>query len=113
MSSTAEIRHGTCFVTLAGEFDRANVEELAAEIETCLASASSVLFDFGAVTFINGAVMSLLHDVLERLGDGGWLGIARPLPRIEKLLGVAGLSHSPKFRIFSTLKEALEVVGQG
>ena len=113
MTSTAEIRHGTCFVTLAGEFDRANVGELATEIETCLKEASSVLFDFEAVTFINGAVMSLLHDVLARLGDGGWLGVARPLPGIEKLLGVAGLSDLPNFRIFSTLKEALEVVDQG
>ena len=113
MTSTAEIRHGTCFVTLAGEFDRANVEELAAEIETCLKEASSVLFDFGAVTFINGAVMALLHDVLERLGDGGWLGVARPLPEIERLLGVAGLCDVPNFRIFSTLKEALEVVDRG
>ena len=113
MTSTAEIRHGTCFVTLAGEFDRANVDKLAAEIETCLKAGSSVLFDFGAVTFINGAVMSLLHDVLERLGDGGWLGVARPLPAIETILGVAGLSDLPNFRIFSTLKEALEVVDQG
>ena len=67
MTSTAEIRHGICFVTLAGEFDRANVDRLATEIETCLKDASSVLFDFGAVTFINGAVMSLLHDALKRL----------------------------------------------
>ena len=112
MTSTAQIRHGTCFVTLAGEFDRANVQELAAEIETCLAEASSVLFDFGAVTFINGAVMSLLHNVLDRLGEEGWLGVARPLPRIETQLGVAGLSDSPNFRIFSTLQGALEVVDQ-
>jgi anti-anti-sigma factor len=110
VTSTAEIRNRTCLVTLAGEFDRANVDELRAEIETCLKEASSVLLDLGAVTFINGAVMSLLHDVRERLGNGGWLGVARPLPRIEKLLGVAGLSDLPHFRIFSTLGEALEVI---
>ena len=38
---------------------------------------------------------------------------ARPLPEIETILGVAGLSDLPNFRIFSTLKEALEVVDQG
>ena len=113
MTSTAVVRNGTCFVTLAGEFDRANVDKLAAEIETCLVEASSALFDFGAVTFINGAVMALLHDVIERLGGGGWLGVARPLPRILKQLRVAGLSDLPNFRIFSTLKEALEVIDRG
>ena len=111
-TSNAEIRNGICFVTLAGEFDRSNLEGLAREIQLCLATASSVLFDFGAVTFINGAVMALLHDVLERLGKGGWLGVARPLPRIEKLFGVAGLTDLPNFRVFATLKEALEVIDQ-
>jgi anti-anti-sigma factor len=113
VTSTAVLRHGTCFVTLDGEFDRANVGELAAEIETCLAESSSVLFDFGAVTFINGAVMHLLHDIRERLGSGGWLGVARPLPRIEKLLKVAGLAELPNFRIFTTLEEALEFIDRG
>ena len=113
MTSAAEIRNGTCFVTLKGEFDRSDVGALAEEIETCLASASSVLFDFGAVTFIDGAVMALLHDVLERLGEQGWLGVAKPSPRIEKLFGVAGLTSLPNFRIFSTLEEALEVIDRG
>ena len=113
MTSTSEIRNRTCFVTLAGEFDRANVDQLAAEIKPCLASASSVLFDFGAVTYVNGALLSLLLDVLEGLEEGGWLGVARPLPRIERLLGVAGLTDRSNFRIFSTLKEALEVVERG
>ena len=113
MTSTAEIRNQTCFVTLAGEFDRADVDKLAAEIKACLESASSVLFDFGAVTFINGAVMSLLLDVLEGLDEGGWLGVARPLPRIGHLLGVAGLTDETNFRIFSTLEEAMEAIERG
>lgn len=113
MTSTAELRNGICFVTLAGEFDRASVDILRVEIDTCLEEASSVLFDFGAVTFANGAVMSLLHDVLEGLRDGGWLGIARPLPSIEKIFQVAGLSSRPRFRVFPTLGEALEVVERG
>ena len=113
MNSSAVVRNRTCLVTLAGEFDRANVQELAAEIEACLAEASSVLFDFGEVTFVNGALMSLLHDVVERLGDGGWLGVARPLPWILKQLGVAGLSDLPNFRVFATLEEALEVIDRG
>ena len=113
MTSTAEIRHQSCVVTMAGEFDRANVGELRAEIEWCLDRATSVVFDFGAVTFIDGAVMSVLHDILERLGAEGWLGVARPAARIERLLQVAGLSALPRFRIFPTLQEALKIIDRG
>ncbi len=113
MTSTAEIRHQSCLVTMAGEFDRANVGTLRAEIEWCLDSATSVVFDFGAVTFVDGAVMAVLHDILERLGDEGWLGVARPLARIERLFRVAGLSDLPRFRVFPTLEEALKIIDQG
>ena len=113
VTSTAEIRNGVCFVTLDGEFDRANVGEVRTDIETCLEQASSVVFDFGGVTFANGAVMSLLFDVLDRLTDGSWLGVARPRPHIERLFGVAGLAARPNFRIFSTLAEALDVIEKG
>jgi anti-anti-sigma factor len=111
--STAEIRNGVCFVTLAGEFDRANVGQLRAEIDSCLQEASSVLFDFGAVSFANGGVLSLLQDILEGLEEGAWLGIARPLPGIEKTFQVAGLIRQPSFRVFATLGEALEVIERG
>jgi len=113
MTSASEIRNRTCIVTLAGEFDRANVDQLAIEIKGCLEEASSVLFDFAAVTYINGGVMSLLLDILDRLDEDGWLGVARPLPRIEKLLEIAGLSDRANFRIFSSLEEALEAVDRG
>ena len=113
MTSTAEIRNRTCVVSLAGEFDRANVGELRSKIEWCLKSASSVLFDLGEVTFINGAVMSLLLEVAEQLGEEGWLGVARPLKSMERLFSVAGLSAFPNFRIYATLEEALEAVDRG
>ena len=107
MTSTAELRNGICIVTLSGEFDRGNADALKGEIETCLEQASSVV-DFGAVTFANGAMMSLLHDVLDGLNDGGWLAIARPLPQIERIFRVAGLTGQPGFRVFPTLGEAIE-----
>ena len=112
MLSTAELRNLSCLVTMAGEFDRSNVDALRAEIEWCLGSASSVVFDFEKVTFVNGAVLSLLRDVLERVGEDGWVGVARPRQEILALFAVAGLSFLPNFRVFSTLEEALEVIDQ-
>ncbi len=113
MTSTATIRNHTCLVTLGGEYDRANVDRLRADIESCLESTSSVVFDFRAVTFINGAVMSLLHEILERLGDEGWLGVAEPRPYIERLFRVAGLAERPNFRVFPSLEEALAAIDRG
>ena len=113
MKSTAEIRNRTCLVTMVGEFDRANVDALREKITWCLENAASVVFDFRGVSFANGAVMSLLHDVLDLVGDRGWLGVAEPLARIERLFAVAGLSSLPNFRVFSSLEEALRVIDQG
>ncbi len=113
MKSIAEVRNNICLVTLAGEFDRANVDQLRAEIRSCLDEASSVIFDFREVTFANGGVLSLLHDVLDGLSDGGWLGVAQPLPTIENTFRAAGLTRQPRFRIFSTLTEALEIIERG
>ena len=70
MASTSEIRNRTCFVTLTGEFDRANVDQLVVEIKDCLNEAPSVLFDFAAVTYVNGAVVSLLLDILDTAREG-------------------------------------------
>jgi anti-anti-sigma regulatory factor len=112
VTSTAEIRHQSCLVTMAGEFDRANLGAFRAEIEWCLGSATSVVFDFAAVTFVDGALMAALHDILEGLGDEGWLGVARPPAHIERLFRVAGLSAVPRFRVFPTLEEALRIIDQ-
>jgi len=113
VTSTAEIRNRTCLVTMAGEFDRANVDALRAEIQACLESASSVVLDFRQVSFANGAVMSLLHDILDLVGERGWLGVAEPLESIERLFTVAGLSSRLNFRVFSSLEQALDVIDRG
>jgi anti-anti-sigma regulatory factor len=110
VTSRAEIRNRTCLVTMAGEFGRADVVALRGEIEWCLESATSVVFDLKEVTYANGAVMSLLHDVLERVGNGGWLGVARPLAHVERLFGTVGLTSLPNFRVFPTLDEALNLI---
>ena len=43
----------------------------------------------------------------------GWLGLARPAARIERLYRVAGLSALPRFRVFPTLERALKIIDRG
>jgi anti-anti-sigma factor len=113
LTSTAQIHKQTCVVTLEGEFDRSNVDKLAAEIEDCLRDSTSVLFDFEAVTFVNGAVMALLHTILERLSADGWLGVVEVSPGITKILKVAGLFDQSNFRFFKTREAAMRAVNEG
>ena len=110
---TFEVRNGTCLLALEGEFDRGNTPELAATIDECLRNASSIAIDFQAVTFVDGGVLSLFHDVLENLDSPGWLAIIRPIPGVRRLFDVAGLSGRRNFRLFPTMKQALEAIDRG
>jgi len=82
-------------------------------MKDCLGSASSIAIDFQAVTFVDGGVLSLLHQVLEDLEGQGWLGVVGPTPWVRRLIGIAGLSARINFRIFSTMQEALQVIDEG
>ncbi len=113
MTITYEVRNGTCLLALRGDFDRANLGELAAALEDCLGSASLIALDFRAVTFVDGGVLSLFHDVLGDLKAEGWLAVVGPSPLVRRLLEVVGLSGQSNFRIFSTMKEALRVIDRG
>lgn len=112
MTSRVEIRSGICVISLDGEFDRNNIAEVRSQIETCLRQSKSLVLDFGDVTFANGAVLALLMETLERLSPDGWVSIVRPLPEIERLFQVAGLTDRPNFRVLATLAEALEGPGR-
>jgi anti-anti-sigma factor len=105
LKSTLDIRDGICFLTLSGEYDRSNVRGLRADIRSCLAQAPSVVLDFGAVSFVNGAVMTLLRNTIDDLPAGGWVGVARPSAEIARLFAVAGLTDQPKFRLFPTVAD--------
>jgi anti-anti-sigma regulatory factor len=98
---------------LEGEFDRANAPGLRSTIDECLRSASSIAIDFRAVTFVDAGVLSLFHDVLDSLEGRGWLSIVRPAPWARRLFDIASLSARTNFRLFSTMKEALEAIDLG
>lgn len=112
MAITFETRKGTCLLALAGEFDRTNVDDLAAAAQKCLESAPSLVLGFRDVTFVDAGVLSLLHDVLDGLESRGWLGIVEPIPGIRRLLDVSGLSRRRNLRLFSTMAEAVSAIDE-
>jgi anti-anti-sigma factor len=111
--SRPQIINGVCFFVLEGEFDHSNVDELRAAIDDCLEQAPSLVLDFGGVSYANGALLSLLIDTVEHVGPLGWVGVVRPLPEIERLFHVSGLSERSNFYVFPTLTDALNVAGEG
>lgn len=104
----AEIHDGICFLRLRGDLDRDEVRDLRDEIHDCLQKAPFLVFDFGAVTLVNGSVLSLLAETLESLTAEGWVGVLSPLPEIEQLFHVARLYDQPNFFVFPTKADILK-----
>lgn len=87
MDVAVEIRKDACLLVLSGEIDRSNLQPLAAALSDCIDSnLAAVVLDLGEVTFLDGGALGLLHDALDKLGDDRWLGAARPLPEIRRVL---------------------------
>lgn len=108
MTTTTKSRRPLEVIYLNGELDRANVESLRARIERGLCRSPSLLLDMSAVTYVDGAFLSLLLDVLDRPGEPGSLGVAGAHKRIQQLFTFVGLGDLPRFQVYSTLEEALE-----
>jgi hypothetical protein len=51
--------------------------------------------------------------VLEGLEGRGWLAVIRPAPWARRLFDITSLSARTNFRLFSTMKEALEAIDLG
>jgi anti-anti-sigma regulatory factor len=106
VTTTTKTRRPLEVFALDSELDRANLESLRAQLECRL--ESTLLLDMTAVTYVDGAFLSLLMDILDRLGEAGFLGVAGPHKRIQQLFAFVGLGDLPRFQVYSTLEEALE-----
>jgi anti-anti-sigma factor len=108
VTTTTKTRRPLEVFALDGELDRAKVDSLRAQLECRLERSSSLLLDMTSVTYVDGAFLSLLMDVLDRLGEASFLGVAGPHKRIQHLFAFVGLGDLPRFQVYSTLEEALE-----
>jgi anti-sigma B factor antagonist len=87
-------RDGAVIVSLAGELDLYNAEEVRKALLDTLADGSDVLVvDLEAVTFIDSTALGVLIEARSRMEDRGGFRLAAPGLEVRRALEVSGLDR--------------------
>jgi anti-anti-sigma factor len=83
--------HGALVLSITGEIDLSNVEELREAIEPIIAQERDhIVFDLSALRFMDSSGIALFLAVAERVGT---VELHNPTPVIRRVIEVTGLSH--------------------
>jgi anti-sigma B factor antagonist len=101
-----EKRDGATVVSLAGELDLYNAEDVrAALLECCADEPARLVLDLADVTFIDSTALGVLIEARLRLADREAFRLAAPGLETRRSLEVSGLDKH--FSVFDTVDEAL------
>jgi anti-sigma B factor antagonist len=100
-------RDGGVVVTLAGELDLYNAEEVrGALLDACAADPSLLVVDLEEVRFIDSTALGVLIEARSRMDDRSGFRLAAPGLETRRALEVSGLDRH--FLVHDTVAEALE-----
>jgi anti-sigma B factor antagonist len=100
-------RNGAVIVSLAGELDLYNAEQVrSALLEACAGEPEVLVVDLGEVTFIDSTALGVLIEARSRMGDRKGFRLAAPGLETRRALEVSGLDRH--FLVNDTVAEALE-----
>jgi anti-sigma B factor antagonist len=100
-------RDGTVVVSLAGELDLYNAEEVRGALLDATAGGPGVLVvDLEEVRFIDSTALGVLIEARSRMADRNGFRLAAPGLETRRALEVSGLDRH--FLVHDTLAEALE-----
>jgi anti-anti-sigma factor len=101
-----ESRDGAVIISLAGELDLYNAEEIRAALAAAIATAPRcVVVDLAEVEFVDSTVLGILVEARSQLGHDAFR-LAAPQPGARRVLEVSGLDrHLP---VHETVQGALE-----
>ena len=100
-------RDGAVVVSLAGELDLYNAEEVrSALLEACAGEPEVLVVDLGEVTFIDSTALGVLIEAHSRMADRKGFRLAAPGIETRRALEVSGLDRH--FLVHDTVPEALE-----
>ncbi|MGZ4334153.1 MAG: STAS domain-containing protein [Gaiellaceae bacterium] len=100
-------RDGVVVVSLAGELDLYNAEEIRASLLDALAAEPQLLVvDLQEVTFIDSTALGVLIEARSRMADRNGFRLAAPGLEARRALEVSGLDRH--FQVHDTVAEALE-----
>jgi anti-sigma B factor antagonist len=100
-------RDGAVVVSLAGELDLYNAEEMrSALLDACMSEPDVLVVDLEEVRFIDSTALGVLIEARSRMTDRQGFRLAAPGLETRRALEVSGLdSH---FLVHGTVAEALE-----
>jgi anti-sigma B factor antagonist len=102
-----ETRDGAVVVSLAGELDLYNAEEVrGALLDACAGEPELLVVDLGEVSFIDSTVLGVLIEARSRMVDRRGFRLAAPGLETRRALEVSGLDQH--FLVHDTVPEALE-----
>jgi anti-sigma B factor antagonist len=100
-------RDGAVVVSLAGELDLYNAEEVrSALLDACAAEPALLVVDLGEVRFIDSTALGVLIEAHSRMSDRQGFRLAAPGVETRRALEVSGLDRH--FLVHETVPEALE-----
>jgi anti-sigma B factor antagonist len=104
-----EQRDGAVVVSLAGELDLYNAEEVrGALLDACAAEPGFLVVDLEEVRFIDSTALGVLIEARSKLADRNGFRLAAPGLETRRALEVSGLDRH--FLVHETVAEALEAV---
>jgi anti-sigma B factor antagonist len=103
---SVEKRDGATIVSLAGELDLYNAEDVrAALLEACADEPNVLVVDLAEVTFIDSTALGVLIEARSRLADRNGFRLAAPGLETRRALEVSGLDRH--FSVFDAVADAL------
>jgi anti-sigma B factor antagonist len=100
-------RDGAVVISLAGELDLYNAEEVrAALLEACNHEPGALVVDLEEVRFIDSTALGVLIEARSRMADRSGFRLAAPGLETRRALEVSGLDRH--FVVHETVAEALE-----
>ena len=100
-------RDGAVVVSLAGELDLYNAEEVrAALLDACNTEPGVLVVDLEGVRFIDSTALGVLIEARSRMPDRGGFRLAAPGLETRRALEVSGLNRH--FSVHDTVAEALD-----
>jgi anti-sigma B factor antagonist len=100
-------RNGAVVVSLAGELDLYNAEEVrSALLDACAGEPDALVVDLEQVRFIDSTALGVLIEARSRMPDRGGFRLAAPGLETRRALEVSGLDRH--FVVHDTVAEALE-----
>jgi anti-sigma B factor antagonist len=100
-------RNGSVVVSLAGELDLYNAEEVrSALLDACAGEPEILVVDLEQVRFIDSTALGVLIEARSRMADRSGFRLAAPGLETRRALEVSGLDRH--FLVHDTVAEALE-----